>query len=106
MSLKEIMPAGHSEAYKRLSISILQHLVIDRLTALDKNCSIAYTPNAVEARRQVESGECQLAFLLNAIPVSTIKTISDSHDRMPGKSTYFYPKLPTGLVINRLEGTL
>ena len=106
MSLKEIMPAGHSEAYKRLSISILQHLVIDRLMALDKNCSIAYTPNAIEARRMVESGECQLAFLLNAIPVSTIKTISDSRDRMPGKSTYFYPKLPTGLVINRLEGTL
>jgi uncharacterized protein (DUF1015 family) len=106
MPLKEIMPAGHSEAYKRLSISILQHLVIDRLMALDKNYSIAYTPNAVEARRLVESGECQLAFLLNAIPVSTIKTISDSHDRMPGKSTYFYPKLPTGLVINRLEGTL
>jgi uncharacterized protein (DUF1015 family) len=106
MSLKEIMPAGHSEAYKRLSISILQHAVIDRLTALDKNCSIAYTPNAIEARRLVENGECQLAFLLNTIPVSTIKTISDSHDRMPGKSTYFYPKLPTGLVINRLEGTL
>ncbi|MCJ7514763.1 MAG: DUF1015 domain-containing protein [Dehalococcoidia bacterium] len=105
-TLREMMPAGHSEAYKRLSISILQHLVIDRLTALDKNCSIAYTPNAVEARRLVENGECQLAFLLNAIPVSTIKTISDSHDRMPGKSTYFYPKLPTGLVINRLEGTL
>jgi uncharacterized protein (DUF1015 family) len=106
MSLKEIMPAGHSEAYKRLDISILQHLVIDKLTVLDKNCSIAYTPNAIEARRLVESGECQLAFLLNAMPVSTIKVISDSHDRMPGKSTYFYPKLPTGLVINRLEGTL
>jgi uncharacterized protein (DUF1015 family) len=106
LSLKEIMPEGHSEAYKRLDISIVQHLVIDRLTALDKSSSIVYTPNAVEARRFVESGEYQLAFLLNPIPVATIKTIANSNDRMPGKSTYFYPKLPTGLVINRLEGTL
>jgi uncharacterized protein (DUF1015 family) len=106
LSLKEIMPEGHSEAYKRLDISIVQHLVIDRLTALDKSSSIAYTANAVEARRFIESGEYQLAFLLNPIPVATIKTIANSNDRMPGKSTYFYPKLPTGLVINRLEGTL
>jgi uncharacterized protein (DUF1015 family) len=106
LSLKEIMPEGHSEAYKRLDISILQHLVIDRLKTLDKNCSLAYTPNAGEARRLVENGEYQLAFLLNPIPVATIKSIADSNDKMPGKSTYFYPKLPTGLVINRLEGTL
>jgi uncharacterized protein (DUF1015 family) len=100
------MPDNHSEAYKRLDISIVQHLVIDRLTALDKSSSIAYTANAVEARRFIESGEYQLSFLLNPIPVATIKTIANSNDRMPGKSTYFYPKLPTGLVINRLEGTL
>ena len=106
LSLKEVMPGSHSESYKRLDISIVQHLVIDRLTALDKSSSIAYTPNAAEARRFIESGECQLAFLLNPIPVATIKTIANSNDRMPGKSTYFYPKLPTGLVINRLEGTL
>jgi uncharacterized protein (DUF1015 family) len=106
LSLKEIMPDNHSEAYKRLDISIVQHLVIDRLTALDKSSSTAYTANAVEARRFIESGEYQLAFLLNPIPVATIKTIANSNDRMPGKSTYFYPKLPTGLVINHLEGTL
>jgi uncharacterized protein (DUF1015 family) len=106
LSLKEMMPEGHSEAYRRLDISIVQHLVIDRLIELNKNSSIFYTPNTIEARRLVKSGEYQLAFLLNPIPVSTIKTIADSNDKMPGKSTYFYPKLPTGLVVNRLEGTL
>ena len=105
-SLKEIMPQGHSEAYKRLDISIVQHLIIDKLIALDKSSSIAYTPNMVEARRLVERGEYQLAFLLNPIPVATIKAIADANDKMPGKSTYFHPKLPTGLVINRLDGTL
>lgn len=105
-NLREIMPEGHSEAYKRLNISIVQHLAIDKLTALDKGCSISYLPNATDARNLVENGDYQLAFLLNPIPVATIKTIADSNDKMPGKSTYFYPKLPTGLVINRLEGTL
>jgi uncharacterized protein (DUF1015 family) len=104
--LREIMPPGHSDTYKRLDISIVQHLAIDKLMALDKNASISYTPNASEARRLVEEGECQLAFILNPIPVTTIKSVADSNDKMPGKSTYFYPKLPTGLVMNRLEGTL
>jgi len=105
-SLKEIMPKGHSEVYKRLDVSIVQHLVIDKLMATDKSSSITYVPNIVEARRLVESGGQQLAFLLNPIPVTTIKAIADANDKMPGKSTYFYPKLPTGLVINSLDGTL
>ena len=106
LSPKDIMPQEHSEVYKRLDISIVQHLVIDKLTALDKSSNIDYTPDITEARRLVESGEFQLAFLLNSIPVATIKAIADANDKMPGKSTYFYPKLPTGLVINRLEGIL
>ena len=105
-SLREIMPEHHSQAYKRLEVSIVQHLLIDWLLAHDKKCNVAYTPNAIRARKMVGSGEGQLAFLLNPIPVSTIKILADASDRMPGKSTYFYPKLPTGLVINRLEGTL
>lgn len=105
-SLKEMMPEDHSEIYKRLDFSIVQHLVIDKLTALDKGSSVAYTPNMVQARRLAESGEYQLAFVLNPISVATIKAIADANDKMPGKSTFFYPKLPTGLVINRLEGKL
>jgi uncharacterized protein (DUF1015 family) len=101
-----MMPEGHSEAYKRLDVSIVQHLIIDKLTDLHKSSGTTYTSNIAEAYRLVESGECQLAFLLNPISVTTIKTIADANDKMPGKSTYFYPKLPTGLVINRLDGTL
>jgi len=104
-ALRQIMPGGHSEAYKRLDISIVQHLAIHKLTELNKSSNITYTPNIMEAHRLVEKGDYQLAFLLNPMPVATIKTIADSNDKMPGKSTYFYPKLPTGLVLNRLDGT-
>jgi uncharacterized protein (DUF1015 family) len=105
-SPKEMMPEGHSEAYKRLDVSIVQHLVIDQLTALEKSSNVTYTPNIAEAYRLVKSGEYQLAFILNPISVTTIKAMADANDKMPGKSTYFYPKLPTGLVFNRLDGTL
>ena len=104
--LTEDMPEGHSDVYQKLDVSIIQHLVIEKLIALDESLNIAYTPDTEQARKQVESGEYQLAFLLNPVTVRTIKAIADANDRMPGKSTYFYPKLPTGLVINRLEGKL
>ena len=106
VSLKEIMPRDHSEIYRKLDVSILQHLIIEKLIAPGESSNLAYTPDSEQARKQVESGEYQLAFLLNPLPVTTIKAIADAHDRMPGKSTYFYPKLPTGLVINCLEGEL
>ena len=106
VSLKEAMPEGHSEAYQKLDVSIVQHLVIEKLMASGEKGNIAYTPDAEQARKQVESGAYQLAFLLNPVAVRTIKAIADANDRMPGKSTYFYPKLPTGLVINRLAGRL
>jgi uncharacterized protein (DUF1015 family) len=106
VSLKEIVPGNHSEIYRKLDVSILQHLIVEKLIAPGEGSDLAYTPDSEQARKQVESGEYQLAFLLNPIPQTTIKAIADAHDRMPGKSTYFYPKLPTGLVINRLEGEL
>lgn len=104
--LQEMLPGDHSSAYKRLEVSIVQHLLIDWLVTCEEGSNVAYTPNPVEAYHLVERGEYQLAFLLNPIPVATIKAIADASDQMPGKSTYFHPKLPTGLVINRLEGTL
>jgi uncharacterized protein (DUF1015 family) len=46
---------------------------------------------------------CNAAVLLPPTDPATIKDIADAGDRMPGKSTYFYPKLPTGIVLHSLE---
>lgn len=104
--LTEAMPQGHSHAYYRLDVSIIQHVIIDHLSLPEGSGKVAYTPDAEFARQFVESGDFDLAFILSPIPVKTIKEIAESDDRMPGKSTFFYPKLPTGLVINRLDGKL
>ena len=52
----------------------------------------------------VDSGEYQLAFLLNPALISSMLAVADSGTRMPQKSTYFHPKTPAGLVINPLCG--
>jgi uncharacterized protein (DUF1015 family) len=50
----------------------------------------------------VRSGDYQLAFLLRPVTPQLIKAVADNGDRMPGKATYFYPKAPAGLILNRL----
>jgi uncharacterized protein (DUF1015 family) len=105
-SLDEVMPRERSEVYRNLDVSIVQHLIVDSLAATERNSYIDYTPDAMSACESVKRGEYQLAFLLNPVPANIIKTVAEADDRMPGKSTYFYPKLPTGLVINHLDGKL
>ena len=64
---------------------------------------LAYSYDRREAVDRVLNEEYQLALLLSPIKVATIKAIADAGDRLPRKSTHFYPKLPAGLVFRRLE---
>ena len=59
-----------------------------------------------EAVAQAESGELQMVFLLKPFPLDAFESIVGGGQRLPRKSTFFFPKLPTGLVINRLDGGL
>jgi uncharacterized protein (DUF1015 family) len=107
VSLNEIMPQQRSTVYKKLEVSIVEHLIIEKILGFQSASDhIIYTPDTSQALKLVEEGEYQLALLLSPMPVTTIKAIADANDRMPRKSTYFYPKLPTGLVLNRLDGRL
>ena len=59
----------------------------------------ARPPDGQEALSEVDSGVWQLAFLLNPARVSSVLAVADASARMPQKSTYFYPKTATGLVM-------
>jgi len=59
-----------------------------------------------EAVDRAKDGELQMAFLLKPFPLDAFESIVSGGQRLPRKSTFFFPKLPTGLVINRLEGEL
>jgi uncharacterized protein (DUF1015 family) len=99
-----MMPGFHSEYNRKLDVSIVDHFILEELMGLTPDSSgfyLYYTHDAGEAIKLVSSREYQLAFLVNPVSPEMIKTIADSGDRMPKKSTYFYPKMPAGLVFYR-----
>ncbi len=100
-----MMPYFHSELYKRLAVSVVDHIVLEKLLGLSSGSEeaiLGYSYDKLDAMQQVLDQEYQLAFLFSPIRAEVIKTVADAGDRMPRKSTYFYPKLPAGLVFNRL----
>ena len=96
-----------SEAYRRLDVSILHSLILERLLGIDRENmaaqkNLSYTRSAEEAEQSVQSGKSQCCFLLNPTRVAEIGAVATAGEKMPQKSTYFYPKLITGLVLNPL----
>ena len=101
----EMMPYFHCDLYKRLDVSIVDHVILEKMLGLGgggERAVLAYSYDKREAVERVLNGEYQLAFLLSPIGVGMIKAIADIGDRLPRKSTYFYPKLPSGLVFRQL----
>ncbi len=101
----QLMPYFHSELYKRLDVSVVDHIILEELLGLASNreeVRIAYNYDREDAISKVLDEQYQLAFILSPLRTEVIKAIADAGDRMPRKATYFYPKLPSGLVFNRL----
>lgn len=99
--------AGHSAAWKELDVAIAHTLILEdllQLQAADLTAGqhVRYTHEASEALAAVPNGKAQAALILNPTRVRQICEIADADDQMPQKSTYFYPKLTTGLVLNPL----
>ncbi|MBI2850771.1 MAG: DUF1015 domain-containing protein [Chloroflexi bacterium] len=99
-----LMPGSHSELYKKLDVSIVDHIILERVLGMSRpeKPGLAYNHDLLDAVNRVKSGDCQLAILLSPVKPETIKAVADAGDRMPAKSTYFYPKAPAGLVLHRL----
>ena len=97
-----------SESLRSLDVSILHSLVLEKIMGIDKEnmakqINLTYTRSEQEAAKAVDSGAAQCAFILNPTRVEEIKNVALDGEKMPQKSTYFYPKLITGLVMNGLE---
>lgn len=105
--MSEIL-SDKSEAYRGLDVSVLHNLVLERLLGIDKEnmanqVNLTYTRSFDEAVQSVQKGESQCAFILNPTRVSQIRDVALAGEKMPQKSTYFYPKLITGLAMNKIE---
>ncbi len=99
-----MMPYFHTPLYGKLDVSVVDHVIMGEMLGLTyetSGTSLDYTNDAAEAVQRVNDREYQLAFIVSPVPPGTVKAIADSGDRMPRKSTYFYPKTPAGLVVYR-----
>jgi uncharacterized protein (DUF1015 family) len=97
-----------SAPLRELEVSTLHHLLLEHILGLSPEQqtngeSIRYLQDEEAVLQALEKEDYQAAFLLNATKSADILTIVDSGETMPQKSTYFYPKLISGLVVNKID---
>jgi uncharacterized protein (DUF1015 family) len=94
----------HSEAWRGLAVSVLHVLVLDHLLAGQGTPSCKYVHLLREVTDATTARACDLAVLVPPASMRHVETIASGLEKMPPKSTYFYPKLLSGLVFNSLKG--
>ena len=104
--MEKLMPTA-SKALRELDVSVLHTLVLERIFGIDKENmanqkNLTYTRVLDEAIEAVDNGSAGCSFILNPTRVSEIRDVALAGEKMPQKSTYFYPKLTTGLVMNKI----
>ena len=100
--------ADMPEPYRRLDTAVLEALVLKGPLQLSEDDishlhGLGYARSFAEAREAVESGTYDAGFFLRGIPVTQIQEIAAAGVNMPPKSTYFFPKVPTGLLFHPLS---
>ena len=93
----------HTEEWRELGVALLHRLLIEDLLGAKDLPKPRYVHLVQEVEDGLKTGEFPLAALVMPATVQHIRSISLTGERMPAKSTYFYPKLLSGLVINPLE---
>lgn len=106
-AVKKLLPEM-SEAYCGLDVTVLHSLVLERILGIDKENmanqkNLTYTRSRQEALEAVDMDGADCSFILNPTKVSEIRDVAAAGEKMPQKSTYFYPKLITGLVMNKFS---
>ena len=102
-ALMDRVAADHGPAWRNLGVSILHRLVIGELLGAKEIPTPGYVHLVREVVEGLETGKYPLAALVMPATVEDIRKVSETGERMPAKSTYFYPKLASGLVFNPLE---
>ena len=103
-SLRGLIDEDRTEHWKKLDVSVLHLAVLEGILRVpNTEGNITYVKDPEEGEALVKGGSHMAAFFLQATKVDQMKAVAECGEMMPQKSTYFYPKLLTGLVINRFE---
>ncbi|MFH1752835.1 MAG: DUF1015 domain-containing protein, partial [Candidatus Omnitrophota bacterium] len=109
-TLDDFIAEGKHYQWKCLDVTILHQLIFDRVLKVKENVAkrdnIVYTRETDHAVKLVDEENYEIAFFLNPPRIEQIKDVAHSHDRMPRKTTYFYPKPLSGLVFYQHENDI
>jgi len=101
--IDSVMDPEIPSSLRELDVTILGELILGLGLGLDKNAcegKIEYAPAAIDAINKALKGEVQMSFILNPTRVEQMRAAAEVGHKLPHKSTYFYPKLSSGLVMN------
>jgi len=102
--LDKVPGLGKSPAARALDVARIETLVVQALLGASSTTpSLAYTPDPYAAFEAVRKGAAAAAVLLNPTRVDQVLAVADANDVMPPKSTYFIPKVPSGMVLRSLR---
>lgn len=106
--IDKVMTEDRPSSWKQLDVSILHLMIMDRFLGigpreLEAQTNVHYERSAEDAIEKVRAGDYQLTFLMNPTRIQQVKDIALAGEKMPQKSTDFYPKLLTGLVFVKLN---
>ena len=98
---------GMPEPYRRLDTAVLEALVLRGALGMSEDDishlrGLDYSKDLDDAIDAVRTGRADAGFFMRATPVDAVREVAETGESMPPKSTYFYPKVPTGLVFNPL----
>jgi uncharacterized protein (DUF1015 family) len=103
-TMKKILP-DRSDEYRSLDVAVLHTLLLENVLGIEPDKiedHVRYERGAESTMRRVDSGEFQLALLMNPTRPDQVKEVAEKKERMPQKSTDFYPKLVSGLVFHNI----
>ncbi len=105
--LDQLLPVDMPDALKRLDVTLLHDFILQRLLGVTAEAqveqrNIQYIKSTQEALEAASRPETQLVVLMNATRLEQVEHVAESGSVMPQKSTYFYPKLASGLLFNPL----
>ncbi len=100
--------AGMPDAYRRLDTAVLEAIVLRGALGMSEDDishfrGLNYSKSLDDAIDAVVSGRADAGFFMRATPVDQVREVAEAGESMPPKSTYFFPKVPTGLVFSPLE---